>query len=49
MISFSLKSWLNESDLKVYIDTLTGCFNRQMLDIIKRRDLSHCSVNFGLQ
>lgn len=44
MISFSLKSWLNESDLKVYIDTLTGCFNRRILDIIKRRDLSHCSV-----
>ena len=44
IISFSLKSWLNESDLKVYIDTLTGCFNRRILDIIKRRDLSHCSV-----
>lgn len=44
IISFSLKSWLNESDLKVYIDSLTGCFNRRILDIIKRRDLSHCSV-----
>ncbi|HAU4331866.1 TPA: GGDEF domain-containing protein [Citrobacter freundii] len=44
MISFSLKTWLNESDLKVYIDSLTGCFNRKILDIIKRRDLSHCSV-----
>lgn len=44
IISFSLKTWLNESDLKVYIDSLTGCFNRKILDIIKRRDLSHCSV-----
>lgn len=44
MISISLKSWLNQSDLKVYIDSLTGCFNRRILDIIKRRDLSHCSV-----
>lgn len=44
MISFSLKTWLNQSDLKVYIDSLTGCFNRRILDIIKRRDLSHCSV-----
>ncbi|MNN09626.1 Diguanylate cyclase DosC [compost metagenome] len=28
----------------MYIDSLTGCFNRRILDIIKRRDLSHCSV-----
>lgn len=44
LIMMGLKSWLNESDLKIYIDSLTGCFNRKILDIIKRRDLSDCSV-----
>ena len=44
LIMMGLKSWLNESDLKVYIDSLTGCFNRKILDIIKRRDLSDSSV-----
>lgn len=43
-ISLYLKSWLNESDLKIYIDSLTGCFNRKMLDIIKRRGLVGSSV-----
>ncbi|EOD1041972.1 GGDEF domain-containing protein [Citrobacter farmeri] len=44
LIMMGLKSWLNESDLKIYIDSLTGCFNRKILDIIKRRDLSNSSV-----
>lgn len=44
MISLGLKAWLNESDLKIYIDSLTGCFNRKILDIIKRRALSNCAV-----
>lgn len=44
LIMMGLKSWLNESDLKIYIDSLTGCFNRKILDIIKRRDLSDSSV-----
>lgn len=44
IITMGLKSWLNESDLKIYIDSLTGCFNRKILDIIKRRDLTSCSV-----
>lgn len=44
LISMGLKSWLNESDLKIYIDSLTGCFNRKILDVIKRRDLTNCAV-----
>ena len=44
LILMGFKSWLNESDLKIYIDSLTGCFNRKILDIVKRRDLSDCSV-----
>lgn len=44
IITMGLKTWLNESDLKIYIDSLTGCFNRKILDIIKRRDLSSCAV-----
>lgn len=43
-LTMATRTWLNKSDLKVYIDPLTGCFNRKILDIIKRRDLSGCAV-----
>ncbi|ENR8888466.1 TPA: GGDEF domain-containing protein [Citrobacter koseri] len=44
LIFLGLKYWLNASDLKVYIDSLTGCFNRKILDIVKRRDLTRSCV-----
>lgn len=35
-----LRKWLNTGDLKVYIDSLTGCFNRKIFDVMKRKNMA---------